>query len=234
MHNTSPLPTIATASDQADLLASMGLTLDDIDQAIIDGLIQFKKATKLHPVTHAGVTAWGETNATLRAKLIGKAIGWGYKHKAGLTITHNKKLGIAIIATSGDKDTGLLDGSPSTKNKKGPSTRNIVTNNLTLDLFDEPSINNSGIVHLHTSNIDPTQTWVLLYHIDIGRKEVRYELSLPDSIVQVQGQEGKLKIDNWKSRIIFEPLPFDGAATSTSQDEIDSTEEISFEVSKKE
>lgn len=234
MRNTSPLPTIGTASVHAGLLVSMGLTLDDIDQAIVDGLIQFKKATKLHPVTHGGITAWGEINATLRAKLIGKAIGWGYKHQAGLTITHNKELGIAIIATSGDKDTGLFDGSPSTKNKKGPSTHNIVTNNLTLDLFHELGENNSGVVQLHTNKIDPTETWVLLYHIDMGRKEARYELSLPASIVQVYGQEGKLKIDSWKSRIIFEPLPFDRATTSTSQDEIDSTEEISFEVSKKE
>ena len=234
MLNTSPLPAISTASKQTDLLASMGVTLDDIDQAIIDGLIEFKKASKLHPVTHGGVTAWGEINATLRAKLIGKAIGWGYEHQAGLTITHNKGLGIAIIATSGDKDTGLLDGEPCTKNKKGPSTRNIVTNNLTLDLFHEPDETNSNIAQLHTNKIDPTETWVLLYRIDMGQKEVRYELSLPASIAQVQGQEGKLKIDSWKSRIIFEPLPFDRASTSTSQDEIDSTEEISFEVSKKE
>ena len=78
MRNTSPLPTISTASAHADLLASMGLTLDDMDQAIVDGLIQFKKATKLHPVTHGGITAWGEINATLRAKLIGKSIGWSF------------------------------------------------------------------------------------------------------------------------------------------------------------
>lgn len=235
MHKTSLLPGISMASEHTSLLATMGLTLDDIDQAIIDGLIQFKKTTKLHPVTHGGVTAWGEINATLRAKLIGKSIGWGYKHQAGLSITHNKELGIALIATSGDKDTGLIEGLPSTKNKKGPSTRDLVTNNMTPDLFNEHEDDSSGVAQLHTNKVDPTETWILLYHIDTARKEVRYELSLPASTIQIRGEEDKLKIDSWKKRIIFEPAPFDGAATLlSSQEEIGSTEEISFEISKKE
>jgi hypothetical protein len=234
MLNSQHLPAISMASEQPSQMSAMGITIEDIDQAIIDGLFHFKKATKLHPVTHAGVTAWGELNATLRAQLISKAIGWDYDHKAGLTLTHNKDLGIAIIATSGDKDTGIHDSEPSTKNKKGPSTRDIVLNNKTLDMFHEIETDGSNVTRLPTSKIDPTETWILLYHIDMARKEVRYELSLPASTAEIRGEEGKLKIDSWKHRIIFEPLPFDQVPASLNTDKNGATEDITFEISKKE
>jgi hypothetical protein len=218
-------------SDEISKLESMGLSADDIRQAIADGLVKYKSATDLHPVTHAGSTAWGEINATLRAQLIGKNLGWDYSHQKGLSVTHNKKLGVAIIATSGDKDTGLSSGFPTTKNKKGPSTRDIVIGNMCQDLFEQDDY--LSVVELRNVSVDSTETWILLYHIDNGRKEIRYELSLPSNISRFSNKEDKLKIDSWKHRIIFESLPFDNAINELPIENISFTDEVTFEVSKK-
>jgi len=216
--------------DQEALLVSMGLSTEAITESISDGLTQFKRATELHPVTHAGITAWGEINATLRAILKSEAIGWDCTHKSGLTITYNKEFSIALIATSGDKDTGLEAGDPCTKNKKGPSTRNIVASNMMGDLFDDGS--ETPLIQKQSQSIDPTKTWILLYHFDKMLKEIRFELSLPASTARICGKDNKLKIDSWKWRLLFSPMSFENVPVEPAE-EIPFSEEITFEVSKK-
>lgn len=208
-------------------LSQMGLSTEAVEQAIKDGLIQYKRATPLHPATHGGATAWGEIVCTLREQLLSLNNGWAICQKSGLSITHNHELAVAVIVTSGDKDTGLVEGCPSTKNKKGPSTRNIVESNYTADMFDEDR------EVIHVSPIDSTQTWVLLYHFDFSLKEVRFELSLPASTARISGKEDKLKIDSWKDRIIFEPVSFSAENIENALDDIQFNDEVSFDITKK-
>ncbi|MCE2027022.1 hypothetical protein [Sessilibacter corallicola] len=234
MRKTHELPSVSYADEQNSYLTSMGLSLEDITQSIVDGLSHFKRTTKLHPVTHAGSVAWGEINATLRALLIGKDIGWGHKHQDGLTITHNSDLGISIIATSGDRYTGNKNNiDPSTKNKKGPKARDIVISNSNLDLFEDNESNNICETIDNINAIDQTETWVLLYHFDKKQQEVRFELSLPKNISPIHGEEGKLRINRWRKRIIFNSISFDRSIDSRIGKLNGSTEEISFEISKK-
>jgi hypothetical protein len=211
-------------------LNEMGLDEDCIVQAIRDGLIQFQRANEMHPLTHAGSSAWGEIVCTVRAKLRSFSSDWGFSLQSGLSLTHNKISGITLIVTSGDKDTGLVNGEPSTKNKKGPSTRNIVDSNQIQDMFDDEHQCNSVQVR---DPIDSTQTWVLLYRFDKGLNEIRFELSLPSSTAKISGKDDKLKIDSWKTRILFEPIPFDSITITNPVDTLPFSDEITFEISKK-
>ena len=220
---------VIQVSEEDITIKNMGLDKGSLEQAIKDGLIQYKRSSPLHPLTHAGSTAWGEIVYVVRAKLLSLGNGWSFYQKDGLSITHNKGTGIAIIVTSGDKDTGLSGGSPSTKNKKGPSTRNIVNNNQP-SLF-EP-IHSENLADAE-SPLDSTETWVLLYCIDKIAKEIRFELSLPSSTARISGKENKLKIDSWKTRLIFEPVPFDIEPNKITSEKAVFTDEVSFKVSKK-
>lgn len=228
IHNY-PQSEVIKISEQDLILNNMGLDKGSIEQAIKDGLIQYKRSSPLHPLTHAGSTAWGEIVYVVRAKLLSLGNGWSFYQKDGLSITHNKNTGVAIIVTSGDKDTGLSGGSPSTKNKKGPSTLNVVNSNQALLFENIPSENLADA----ETPVDSTETWVLLYCIDKTAKEIRFELSLPSSTVKISGKENKLKIDSWETRLIFKPVPFDIEPNEITSEDIAFTEEVSFNVSKK-
>lgn len=230
MPNTYLAPNVLDITAQDEQLVHMGLNKDAIEQAIKDGLIQFMRTTPLHPLTHGGATAWGEIVFALRGKLITLSNEWSYYQKGGLSLTHNKMTGIALVVTSGDKETGLAHGQPSTKNKKGPSTRSIVNCNQTQDMFDEPMQDFENTI---TLPIDTTQTWVLLYHFDKAIKEIRFELSLPSSTAKISGKDDKLKIDSWKTRILFEPMPFDMNYSIELTEGTTFSDDISFDVSKK-
>lgn len=215
--------------DPYSQLNSMGLTQDIIEQTIANGLIAFKSVSALHPVTAGGANAWAEIIATLRRLLLGLNCGWGYTHQNGLSITHNKNLGISLLATSGDKDTGKINGFPCTKNKKGPSTRDIVFHNMMNDLFDT----NRQDSNVEELNVDQTKTWILLYHIDKGLKQIRFELSLPCSTTVIKGDTEKLKIDSWNERIIFNPIPFENINITAHVKEQKFSDDVIFDIIKK-
>jgi hypothetical protein len=54
--------------------------------------------------------AWEEVVATLRESLLSGLKGWNYIFNSGLEYTINSKLGLSIIVTSGNKDTGVFEG----------------------------------------------------------------------------------------------------------------------------
>ncbi|MCV2886534.1 hypothetical protein OE749_17695 [Aestuariibacter sp. AA17] len=203
-------------------LAELGLSREILERAIQEGLFQFKKVTKLHPVTAGGSRAWEEVNASLREQLLQTQAGWNMSHEKGLTLTFNKSLGVNIVVTSGDRHTGIKEGFPKTKNTKGASTQNYVGVNYSLFGDDE------DVVSIFQEKIDKTETWVLLYHIDTALKQVRFELSLPSGM---SGSNGKIRIDSWEQRIIFNPVPFNSDVTPTDKPEFN--EDISFDVTKK-
>lgn len=219
-------PNIVESSERNRLLDGMGLSETIFEQAMLEGLHQLKKTTKLHPRTTAGSRAWEEIVASLREQLLSLNNGWEYDHKNGLSLTYNSSLGVTIVSTSGDKNTGLSIGiDPKTKNSKGAETQRYVGRNY--DLFsDDMGINSSQ----ETTRIDSMQTWVLLHCIDHTAKEIRYELSLPTGTA-LAASKGKVKIDSWEKRIILGSVSFNDTSKLLEQPEF--TEAVNFEVTKK-
>ncbi|WP_432472347.1 hypothetical protein [Amphritea sp. HPY] len=199
---------------QAEILQSLGVSPLVLRNAVEQGAMAFKRSTKLHPITHAGVTAYGEAVRTLREQLIPE--GWKPKTQYGLALTYNRDLNVSIIVTSGDKDTGRADGYPTTKNSKGGATTQVVHSNF--DLFNDHSDD------VDTAELLSNQTWVLLYFIDTSNEEVRYELSLPT------GMSGNGKISSWSKRIILDTIALVNDKPNTNG-KTEFNEDVDFDIS---
>lgn len=175
-----------------DLNLTHGIEPSIFRDALQSGVALSKSVTKFHPLTASGSRAWEEIVATFRELVIGNYNGWKAVQQNGMPVLINSELGITIVITSGDENTGIKDlSSPKTKNAKGQVTESFVGRNY--DLF---SVDNS------VESIDSHQTWVLLYTFDKNKLEVRYELSLPTN-TDISGNKGKIKISDWLTRVIF-------------------------------
>ncbi len=201
-------------------LQSMGLSVEDFTFAISRAIYESRRSSPLHPRTSAMSRAWDEVVAAFRESVLSGARGWNYMLNNGLEYTINSELGLSIIATSGTKDTGLVEGFPKTKNAKGMATENLVSRNL--DLFESNDSEDPVDV-----TIDSTKTYVFLYYFDLSAQEVRCELSLPSGM---SGFNGHNKISTWSERIILPSVPF-SAAIDTPEKEFN--EEIDIVVSRK-
>ena len=152
--------------------------------------------TLLDPPIMEGLTRWGRTNRCLLEELI--PAGWTFDNPRNLPRTIHPSGEFAIIATTGDELTGLLDLLPATKYTKGFATIQAVETNvqLTLDFvgFD------AGAPDGQTGDAGDLLTWLMLFHVD--DEEYRVELSLPDAIVGG-------RITSWAERIILSVIPRD-------------------------
>ncbi|TKB53076.1 hypothetical protein [Ferrimonas aestuarii] len=202
-------------------LDAMGISPSAVEQAMWKASREYRSASELEPLNAGGSRASFEAVRTLREALLSMANGWKILNKHGQCLTINPERGLSILVTSGDKDTGLVDGQPKTKNGKGAETKLQVSANrqMSFDLFGEPA-NQS-----EEECIDKQQTWVLLYYFDFVKKEVRFELSLPVAF-QDSGKQGKVKISDWKDRIYFKPIPLDDAARVNSPSEFNEEPDI--------
>ena len=207
-------------------LKSMGLTVEDFTFAISRAIYESRRSSPLHPRTSAMTRAWEEVVAAFRESVLSGLKGWNYTFDSGLEYTINSDLGLSIIATSGNKDTGFIDGFPKTKNAKGSATENVISRNLGLFGEDETQESEESYSPSQIS-IDSTQTFVFLYYFDLGAQEVRCELSKPSAM---SGFNGHNKISSWSERIILPAVPF-SAAIETPEKEFN--EEIDIVVSRK-
>ena len=215
---------IFTDDKSTDKLADLGLNVDDFIYAISRAIYESRRSSPLHPRTDAMTRGWSEVVAAFRESVLSDQRGWNYTRSDGLEFTINSSLGLSVIITSGDKDTGRVDGFPKTKNSKGSATENLVSANCTLELFPSNSVEMSDE---HDNSIDSTKTYVLLYHFDLGENEVRCELSLPGGM---SGMDGHNKISHWMERIILPSVPFSAAITVPEKE---FNEEIEIEISRK-
>jgi hypothetical protein len=146
--------------------------------------------TALDPPIMEGMTRWARTTRFLREELIPQ--GWRFDNPRNLPRTIHSSGEFAIVASTGDDLTGLLDALPATKYLKGAATARAVEINeqLTLDFgdFELSEVDGAGEI----------LTWLLMYHLD--EDEFRVELSLPDAIV-----DGR--ITGWAERIILPAFP---------------------------
>ncbi|HEY4437655.1 MAG TPA: hypothetical protein VGN40_16010 [Lelliottia sp.] len=212
--------------NSVEKLGSMGLSVEDFTFAISRAIYESRRSSPLHPRTSAMTRAWEEVVAAFRESVLSSLKGWNYTFHSGLEYTINSELGLSIIATSGNSDTGLIEGFPKTKNAKGSATENVISRNL--DLFGEVETQESEEPDSSVQiSIDSTQTFVFLYYFDQVAQEVRCELSKPSGM---SGFNGHNKISSWSERIILPAVPF-SAAIETPEKEFN--EEIDIVVSRK-
>ncbi|ENA2731161.1 hypothetical protein ABF107_003723 [Vibrio parahaemolyticus] len=198
--------TVLKIEEFTDLSSNLDLTLGInpviFRDAMQSGISLYKSVNKFHPVTAGGSRAWEEIVATFRSQVIEQNEGWQAVQQNGMPVLINSTLGITIVMTSGDENTGLINSiAPKTKNAKGQSTESYVGQNY--DLFD----NTANVEEPVTSAVDSHQTWVLLYTLDKAKSEVRYELSLPTNTA-ISGNKGKIKICDWQTRVMFPAISF--------------------------
>ncbi|SHO54434.1 hypothetical protein [Vibrio quintilis] len=179
---------------------TLGIAPSMFRDAIQNGLQYYRGVNKFHPVTAGGSRAWEEIVATLRLRIIENYEGWKAEQRHGMPVLINAKLGKTIVVTSGDENTGVKEETPKTKNAKGGVTEYFVGQNLSL--FDEAESDIGNI-----TPVDSHETWVFLYTFDKNKSEIRFELSLPTG-ASISGNHGKVKITDWKNRVIFPAISF--------------------------
>lgn len=173
-------------------LAELGLTVEIIERVVRRADAEASMCTALDPPIIEGLTRWARTTRFLREELIPR--GWRFDNPRNLSRTIHPGGEFAIVASTGDELTGLLDALPATKYLKGEATVRAVEINeqLALDFgdFDPGEGDDAGEI----------LTWLLMYHA--SEDEFRVELSLPDAIA-----DGR--ITSWAERIILPAFPRD-------------------------
>jgi hypothetical protein len=218
------------AEDAAvDRLAELGISVDMVERVVRRANAEANLCTPLDPPIMEGLTRWGRTTRYLREELI--PTGWRFDNPRNLARTIHPDGEFAIVATSGDEATGLIDLVPTTRYPKGYATVRAVETNeqLALDFddldlgpdadadadADEPIISNDML------------TWYMLFYKD--DEGFRVELSLPDGIV-----DGR--ITSWVERIVLPTFPHDEdrSIDLTSQPQpVDQESDIVVEVARR-
>lgn len=178
----------------ATRLTQLGVTEVALREAVYQGHLQRTRLTPNHPSIYHGLNMWGEVVAALREQL--RSDGWIRQEVGSFALTVHEGLKLAITVASGDEGTGNPFAHPSNRSKKGRNTVEAIEANRQLELFER-------LPSEHRQEGDERQTWVLMHHTDIGRGEIRLEISRPSNI----GDDGK--ITEWAERIILDSIPFD-------------------------
>jgi len=168
------------------------LSLTLLREAITSGL-NGREVSHASAPTAAGVQQWLKTVESLRT-LLATAKWHIHQHQNSPFITSPNR-DISIVVMTGSSETGKDDiDDPVNQAEKGAVTESFVERNSQLELFNQNSLS------LIKSNKQGTQVWVLLYHYDKMKNEVRFELSFPIGF-------HKKKITNWGERLILGSIP---------------------------
>ena len=177
-------------------LKMLDLESNRLTQVCERALTAFFQATKNDAANAAGSYAYFAAVRAIRD--IFCPLGWKRGREHNLEYIAHPKNGIRVIVSSGNQDTGIQNGTPKTKNQKGKQTQKVVAHNALkqIPMFPdrEPKFDDDQV----------KSTWMLLYHIDIMKAEMRIELSLPIEL----DAEG-LRVAGWKERIILPPIKLD-------------------------
>ena len=176
------------------VLETIGITTKQIQEIVSKGQMIRNTVTLNHPKTAAGTFAYHEMVKAIRDALL--PLGWTRQTVNNCELTAHPVKNINISVSGGDEQTGNQYGIPETKNPKGSQTELLVVENANqYDMFTP-----SNELAPDNFNTIICQNWILLYHHDNRKNEVRIELSLPISI----GRSGK--INGWHLRLIIEPI----------------------------
>ena len=111
-----------------DRLAELGLSVEIVERVVRRADAEASICTALDPPIMEGLTRWGRTNRFLREELV--PAGWRYDNPRLLPRTIHPSGEFAIVATTGDELTGLVDLQPTTNTRRAspPSRLSRPTN----------------------------------------------------------------------------------------------------------
>lgn len=183
-----------TTNDVTDALGELGLTVEQLHEAIKAGFVERSRCTANDAPFFPALLQWNHTQRGLREQLI--PAGWSASDDGNYCTVVSPDNTIAIATASGCDNTGNPIFSPTTKSPKGPNTVDAVTSNAAQLLLP-------GVIQMPTvpKATDGKVTWLLLFYP--AEQEIRAELSLPAAM------GGNGKPDTWSVRIILPPLPLD-------------------------
>lgn len=211
---------VLTDPDDVDQrLASLSLAREPLIEAINSAHLYRARLTPNHPRTFFGLEMWGWAVAELRNLL--RPYGYVRSDRSTYEFTIHKELDVAIVVASGDAGTGETISIPTTRSPKGKNTVDAVEYNKQLDLFSELI---PASVEADSEEITGHDTWLLLHHTDIERKQIRIELSRPSEISSMG------KIEGWSERLFIGAIDFDDPEISIDGP---SGPDIDFEVRRK-
>jgi hypothetical protein len=182
--------------DVDDCLTRLGLSRETFVTAANEGLAAFSACTPNHPATFPGTSQWAETNRSMRDGLV--VSKWTRMNEMNQPLVINATKTMAITAVSGDSSTGVKEEFPCTRSSKGPRTADAIrANQGRFEFMDDPA------PVVASMKVPGRSTWLFLFHRDMQRNELRYELSKPTSMTD----DGH--VSDWSERIIFPPTSFD-------------------------
>jgi hypothetical protein len=171
-------------------LAVLDLPVDLIPRVLRRADQDSEGCTPLDPPILEGLLRWGRTTRFLREELV--PLGWTQDNPRNLARTIHPSGEFAIVVATGGAGTGLPDGDPATRHRKGTATEDAVraNNQLAFDL--------GPLVHVERAvravgRLVP-HTWLLLFLVDAD--VIRAELSLPADF-----EDGR--ITQWIQRILL-------------------------------
>ena len=184
-------------------LLNLGVTSDELLEAVGAGISARAGCTKNDPPMFPGVLQFAVTVRTLRE--IKALDGWTRNDYKNFSTVVSPD-GVAIAIARGDDGTGNREATVSTKYPKGAATQEAVKRNLSLP-FD-------ACYEADNNRTDGLSTWFLL-HSRIG-DEVNVELSHPMFMA------GSGYIDEWDVRLILTPVPISDTRLRVDDEPVES------------
>jgi len=205
MHKNADLRSLSVE----DVLSSLGLPAHILPTVIEQLLRDFRATGPNKPKSAPGTNAWQRGIEVLREETI--LLGWTPDEPNNQPRTVSPDGKIAITVSSGDTNTGNPNKEPQTRNDKGAQTSRCAHyNSQQGELF--PSQHNVISLSKAVTEEQGPELWILLFFIDLDKKEVRYELSRPTSMSE------KSKVNGWSHRLIMPPVAFDDSSARQSPD----------------
>ena len=174
-------------------LAQLGIEAGTLRTAVILARQSASMVTEYAPRTKAGTDFWGGVVEHVRR--VQARDGWAKRDDDNWPTVERPDGRVAVAFSSADAKTGHPRLIPSTRNPKGRATRYALDQNqgtLTDLSPDFPS-----------PKLQPTETWMFIYHIDKYLKQIRMELSLPQPMPAFPR---RARVDSWLSRIFIDPF----------------------------
>jgi hypothetical protein len=214
-------PPLHVRAEITSRLAAMGLTEEFLAEAVRYAYAEKERCTSNDARAAGGYAVWTKLLRFLRDGLLKQ--GWS---KGGLpeleSVIHPSRL-FQIVPSSGNWATGYSDWMPATANLKGRRTMEVIADNgqVALDVVGS------------TQEIKPEmKTYFFLTYEDEKMEEIRHELAIPTHM-KIGPKAKKGRIDEFGSRIILTPVPFDVDADLDEEHEEDFSDELEISIERR-
>lgn len=193
--------TPTTREDLARLLQPMRLEASIFERAVSVAAADSRSFSLGAPKSAPEITRWLRTVEAVHEGLMLLASGWRRFDPQNLPYFLHPDIKLGLIVSSGDHFTGVVYGSPSTRNPKGSAFARRVDDNGRMALIGQPT---------DEGQVEVDDAWICLYDERDGL--VHLELSRPTSMT------GSF-IDSWSERIIFPAFDLALGAFAFGQDD---------------